>query len=526
MGRQCRFAIAIIIIVVILPIASFASITVAAATPSSIGQSTGANLDVLNETNTDDLLGTSDEDESGSNDTADDLAGTVDDVEDVIDEVDDAIDDSADEVEDTVEAVDEDIEETSDNTEDVDDAVSETNDTVGESTEESNDTTTENGRIVDLKIDDDDELQVLDEPIFGKIDNTSADVESSVRLIEDSVNVTLVDELGLELTVVSSVNATIVFIDGAVYETTTILRATVDQLDLRATDALLDSIAERENSQSEDERGTPGIEAPADQKDSVESERPEPEPSASSNSDGHNTTDDTAPISFGLEQVGTVVLASSIGLIIGALATCVSGLTTGLGSSIVPTAGRTSIPSVGRVVPSFERFVGSLFRYSRYDDSDPLEHDGRLAVYETIVANPGIYLSQIESTNTGTLSTVRHHLRVLEEEHLISSEKHRGKRRFVAIEEEYTELAAALSDQATMKVLETLAAIEPASNRQLADRLNRDPATISHHLTGLEAAGLVNRTKDGRVIINRTAPRVQRALDRQSTVSDADKVHM
>ena len=123
------------------------------------------------------------------------------------------------------------------------------------------------------------------------------------------------------------------------------------------------------------------------------------------------------------------------------------------------------------------------------------------------------------------LSTVRHHVRVLEEEGLVTTAKINGKRRyFLADSERPTgtagngasvdshELHAALEEPARRDVLETLAELGPVANGRLAEELERDPSTVSHHLSTLEAAGLVVREQDGRSVLNELAPAVENAL--------------
>ncbi|WP_241430571.1 winged helix-turn-helix transcriptional regulator [Natronorubrum sulfidifaciens] len=164
-----------------------------------------------------------------------------------------------------------------------------------------------------------------------------------------------------------------------------------------------------------------------------------------------------------------------------------------------------------------------IFKYSRYDDSDPLENERRRAVYETIAAEPGSYLSQVSDDSDIALSTVRHHVRVLEDEGLVTAAKVNGKRRYyLEADDEAVPAAggdsadialhAALVEPAKREVLETLAALESASNGRLADELERDPSTVSHHLRALADDGLVVRTRNGRSMRNALAPEVVAAL--------------
>ncbi|QLG61280.1 winged helix-turn-helix transcriptional regulator [Halorarum salinum] len=162
------------------------------------------------------------------------------------------------------------------------------------------------------------------------------------------------------------------------------------------------------------------------------------------------------------------------------------------------------------------RYVLAL-RFSRHDGSDPLDHERRRAIHDAIADAPGVYLSELGERSDLSLSSVRHHLRVLERENLIRTEKVRGKRRFYPIDVDGTALVAALSDAAVRRLLETLAALGEARNDRLADELDRSPSTISHHLTSLEEDGLVVREQAGRATVNRLPATVMNALGGTAT---------
>lgn len=132
----------------------------------------------------------------------------------------------------------------------------------------------------------------------------------------------------------------------------------------------------------------------------------------------------------------------------------------------------------------------------------PLENEHRRSLYETIRADPGRCLTTVSEESGVALSTARHHLRVLEEENLIRSVKSGGKRRYLPVDEGDAELLTALAEPATRRVLEALATIGPARNGGLAEELDRDPSTVSHHLSKLEELGLVRRERDGRAVVN------------------------
>lgn len=152
------------------------------------------------------------------------------------------------------------------------------------------------------------------------------------------------------------------------------------------------------------------------------------------------------------------------------------------------------------------------FRYSRYDDSDPLEHEDRLAVFRAVDASPGIYMAELSQNLNLSLSTLRHHAEVLEEEDLIGVASVRGRRRFYPTTTDQVELAAALNDEATAPIVDTLARLGAASVSDIAEAVDRDTSTLSYHLSRLEADGVVDRERDGRAIVNRLSAEVQEAL--------------
>lgn len=156
--------------------------------------------------------------------------------------------------------------------------------------------------------------------------------------------------------------------------------------------------------------------------------------------------------------------------------------------------------------------VAVLAGYSRYDFEDPLENENRAAILEAVESSPGINLTSIMAATGLAEGTVRYHLRVLEHEDLLEGAKVRGRRRYVPRTDADIELVAAFEEEATRDVLETLFEHEPATGTTLAESLGRDPSTVSHHLSRLADAGLVDREQDGPALRNSLAPAVRRAF--------------
>lgn len=178
---------------------------------------------------------------------------------------------------------------------------------------------------------------------------------------------------------------------------------------------------------------------------------------------------------------------------------------------------RTASASTRNAVAGWRDRLGPLFGllgYQRYDDSSPLDHDGRRRLAEAVRADPGVHLSAVSDRVALPLSTARYHLRILEHEGLVRGVKLRGKRRYFPPDVEAETLVASLADEATANVLRSLVDAGPASVSELAERLDRDPSTVSHHLDRLADEGLVERERAGRSVVSSATPEVEAAVDR------------
>jgi predicted transcriptional regulator len=165
--------------------------------------------------------------------------------------------------------------------------------------------------------------------------------------------------------------------------------------------------------------------------------------------------------------------------------------------------------------------VLGLGGYARHE-GDPLEHETRARLAEYVESSPGAYLSELAEATDTPLGTVRYHLKVLEREDVLSRTKARGRRRYYPVGGTPDELAAALDEEGAGDVLRALAGVGPSSVSGLADELDRDASTVSHHLDRLADEGLVERERDGRAVVNRLPPAVEAAVT--PGVEDADGV--
>jgi len=138
-----------------------------------------------------------------------------------------------------------------------------------------------------------------------------------------------------------------------------------------------------------------------------------------------------------------------------------------------------------------------LAGYSRADDSDPLAHDTRRALVDRVREAPGSPLTAVGRALDVPRSTVRYHVRVLEREGLVTAETIAGRNRLFPADEDAPALAAALRRDGAGDLLRSIAADGPGSVTALAERLDRAPSTVSHHLSRLADDGLVERRDEG-----------------------------
>jgi predicted transcriptional regulator len=150
--------------------------------------------------------------------------------------------------------------------------------------------------------------------------------------------------------------------------------------------------------------------------------------------------------------------------------------------------------------------------YAKWAGRDPLEHDTRDELCRLVERSPGTYLSELTEDVDEPMGTVRHHLKILEREGLVDAAKLRGKRRYYPVGESPDALDAALDQEGPREVLVALAETGDASVSTVAETLDRDPSTVSHHLSRLEEDGLIVRERDGRSKVNRLAPETEAAL--------------
>ncbi|QLD85796.1 helix-turn-helix domain-containing protein [Natronomonas halophila] len=155
---------------------------------------------------------------------------------------------------------------------------------------------------------------------------------------------------------------------------------------------------------------------------------------------------------------------------------------------------------------------GVLFRFGRSSSTDPLEHETRTLIHDHLQEVPGESLTELSETLDVPLSTLRHHLKVLEREGEIVSHKQRNRRRFYPLGAEHEALTAALAEDTSADIIETLRRRGSATVGEVVDAVDRSYSTVSYHLSRLAEDGLVVQRTEGRQTVSRLDSSVESHL--------------
>ena len=404
------------------------------------------------------------------------------DPENVTDGAENATDDVGDDVNDTTDDVD-------DTTDDVEEEVDDTTDDVDDTTDEVEDTTDD---ATNTTVSTDETIGDISDSATGTLDSTEVGV---VQAIEESIDGTVAIDG-------DSIDASVTVDDGAVDDTLTTV-----------TDS--DQSADADGREESTDAAAPADETLADGTTADESSGAGD--SAASDSDDEDR-ESGIPLPDDRTQSGVAISAVVIGA---ALLARNAGAAAAL--SAASASSGSLLATLVTVFQDWAARVLAVFGYKRYSDDDPLEHETREQLYEFIRDSPGAYLTEISEGTDVKMGTARYHLRILAFENLVTSEEIRGRRRYVTVGTEWAELEAALHDETTARIVESLAEEGPDSVSGLADRLDRDPSTITHHLDRLAEDGIVERERDGRAVVNKLADSARIALEDEAPTPAAPR---
>ncbi len=138
--------------------------------------------------------------------------------------------------------------------------------------------------------------------------------------------------------------------------------------------------------------------------------------------------------------------------------------------------------------------------YSRLSREELLENETRRSVYEAIGDDPGSSLKDLAERVDCSVSTVRYHLRRLEDETMVASVRLEGARRWfpAGLEKEEMRRQAVLDVGESRSVFEAIRAEPGSSLSEIADAVGSSPPAVHKILDRLIEAGLVEKHREGR----------------------------
>lgn len=165
-------------------------------------------------------------------------------------------------------------------------------------------------------------------------------------------------------------------------------------------------------------------------------------------------------------------------------------------------------------------FLGA---YSRYGDGSPLEHPVRSEIDALASRLPGVQFTVAVDAIEVSESTVRYHTQVLEHEDVVRTATVWGTQRLFPVETDpgHFEALAAVRDDSRSAVLRAIDRNEPAEVTTIAEAVDRAPSTVSHHLSALESADLIDRERVGQSVHVSLVPGVRELLDAEADAEGA-----
>jgi len=132
-----------------------------------------------------------------------------------------------------------------------------------------------------------------------------------------------------------------------------------------------------------------------------------------------------------------------------------------------------------------------------------LMHPLRREIYQLVCETPGSYFYEIVSALAAPQGTLSWHLRMLEKDGLIKSDKFGGKRLFFPkmLRSDSAERAFAILKNATAaKVFDHIVNNSGCYQSEIAEKLEIHHDTVRHHINRLAEAELIEIIRDGRTV--------------------------
>lgn len=197
---------------------------------------------------------------------------------------------------------------------------------------------------------------------------------------------------------------------------------------------------------------------------------------------------------------GSLVMAGTV-LVIGAAAaaaTYVALWLAGSSSTLGAGAASAATPEMRRLLP----FASPLF--TRFERDTVLGHPRREQLYAKILEEPGISLQDLGEATGLSRTAVVHHLRLLEQQHLVISRRVGRSRHYYENGGRYghdqKEAYAILRNDRSKAVADFIKAHPGTMQKSLCEALAIPPSIAHWHVRRLQEGGLVQSIRQGRAV--------------------------
>lgn len=183
----------------------------------------------------------------------------------------------------------------------------------------------------------------------------------------------------------------------------------------------------------------------------------------------------------------------------GALALALAGVA----SVTVAAAAASTGPSSSLL--AWLRRVFWLPLYARVAKDKVLDHGTRQELLDRLRASPGSCVAELQAASGVSLNTIRHHLRVMQANGVVTSVKQGRRRCFFPVDTGWSAenrvAAAAISARAPRRVFRVIKSRPGIAQQELAAALGVTPTSIAFHARRLQEAGVVRAERTGRVLV-------------------------
>ena len=205
----------------------------------------------------------------------------------------------------------------------------------------------------------------------------------------------------------------------------------------------------------------------------------------------------TTPQTAAAVPVGSLLLAGSI-LVVGATAAAAAFVVVWLAGSSGTLGASAATPELRRLLP----FASPLF--TRFERDTVLGHPRREQLYARILQEPGISLQDLGQATGLSRTAVVHHLRLLEQQHLVVSRRVGRSRHYYENGGRYghdqKEAYAILRNDRSKAVAKFISAHPGTMQKSLCEALSIPPSIAHWHVRRLQEGGLVESIRQGRAV--------------------------